>query len=404
MSGIAVLLDQGDRAALAEQLRQHWLEGRTTAVVTPQERAQLEPLLAAPLPQGAGPALVLGTGGSTGGRQWCLQPLAHLQRAARATAEWLEGIGIDPGACELLNPLPLHHISGLMPLVRAEHWRVPLRCLPPQWLREPALLAQQCPLDPARPALLSLVPTQLQRLLEDSSGLAWLRGCALIWVGGAALPQPLAEVCRREGLPLAPCYGSTETGAMVAALAPQAFLAGESGCGQPLSHAELRLEPSSGALQIRSGSLAAALWSWDAWQPLPLQQGWWSSGDLARLEAHGLQLLGRRDGAIQSGAETVFPEQVEEALLRLIREAGLGIEAVLLLPQEDPLWGARLSALVRPAEPQDWPALERSLRQLAEHLPPAQRPRQWLLCKGLERNAMGKWERQRWRQWLESRP
>ena len=108
MSGIAVLLDQGDRAALAEQLRQHWLEGRTTAVVTPQERAQLGPLLAAPLPEGVGPALVLGTGGSTGGRQWCLQPLAHLKRAARATAEWLEGIGIDAGACELLNPLPLH--------------------------------------------------------------------------------------------------------------------------------------------------------------------------------------------------------------------------------------------------------------------------------------------------------
>ena len=86
MSGIAVLLDQGDRAALAEQLRQHWLEGRTTAVVSPQERAQLERLLAAPLPQGVGAALVLGTGGSTGGRQWCLQPLAHLQRAARATA------------------------------------------------------------------------------------------------------------------------------------------------------------------------------------------------------------------------------------------------------------------------------------------------------------------------------
>ena len=190
----------------------------------------------------------------------------------------------------------------------------------------------------------------------------------------------------------------------MAALAPQAFLAGDSGCGQPLSHAELRLEPSTGALQIRSGSLAAALWSGDTWQPLPLQHGWWSSSDLARLEARGLQLLGRRDGAIQSGAETVFPDQVEEALLGLIRQAGLAIETVLLLPQDDPLWGARLSALVRPAEPQDWPALEQSLRQLAAYLPPAQRPRQWLLCEVLERNAMGKWERQRWRQWLQSRP
>ena len=404
MNGIEVLLDQGDRAALAEQLRQLWREGLTTAVVRPQERAQLEPLLEAPLPEGLGPALVLGTGGSTGARQWCLQPMAHLQRAARATAEWLQGIGIDPGGCELLNPLPLHHISGLMPLVRAEQWQVPLRFLPPQWLREPALLAQQAPLAGERQALVSLVPTQLQRLLEDPRGLAWLQGCALIWVGGAALPQPLAEACRREGLPLAPCYGSTETGAMVVAQAPQAFLAGESGCGQPLPHAELRLEPSSGALQIRSDSLAAALWSGEAWQPLPLQQGWWSSGDLARLDARGLQLLGRRDGAIQSGAETVFPEQVEQALLRLLKDAAIGIDGLLLLPQDDPLWGARLLALVRPAEPQDWPALERSLRHLAEQLPPPQRPRQWLLCEGLERNAMGKWERQRWRQWLASRP
>ena len=330
--------------------------------------------------------------------------MAGLQRAATATAEWLLGVGLDPGDCELLNPLPLHHISGLMPLVRAEQWGASLRCLPPQWLRDPALLAENAPLESERPALLSLVPTQLQRLLGDPRGLAWLRGCAVIWVGGAALPQTLAEACRREGLPLAPCYGSTETGAMVAAQLPQAFLAGQGGCGLPLAHAELQIDPSSGALQIRGDSLAAALWSVDAWEPLPLQQGWWSSGDRARLDAGGLQLLGRLDGAIQSGGETVFPEQVELLLQQRLKEAGLPIESLLLLPEEDPLWGARLLALVRPAAPQDWPALECSLQRLAESLPPAQRPRQWLCCEGLERNAMGKWERQRWRHWLQSLP
>ena len=404
MSPLQLLLDQGDRAALAEQLRLSWRDGLTTAVVAPQEQETVAPLLEAALPAGLGPGVVLGTGGSAGARRWCLQPLAGLQRAATATAEWLLGVGLDPGNCELLNPLPLHHISGLMPLVRAEQWRVPMRCLPPQWLRDPALLLENAPLDRKRPALVSLVPTQLQRLLEDPRALAWLRGCAVIWVGGAALPEALAEACRREGLHLAPCYGSTETGAMVAAQLPQAFLAGQSGCGQPLAHAELQVDPSSGALQIRGESLAAALWSGEAWEPLPLQQGWWSSGDLARLDAGGLQLLGRLDGAIQSGGETVFPEQVELVLLQRLKEAGLPIESLLLLPEEDPLWGARLLALVRPAGPQDWPALERALQRLAELLPPAQRPRQWLCCEGLERNAMGKWERQRWRHWLESLP
>ena len=404
MSPVHLLLDQGDRAALAEQLRLSWRDGLTTAVVAPQEQERVAPLLEAALPAGLGPGVVLGTGGSAGARRWCLQPLAGLQRAATATGDWLLGVGLDPGSCELLNPLPLHHISGLMPLVRAEQWRVPMRCLPPQWLRDPALLAENAPLDGERPALISLVPTQLQRLLEDPCGLVWLRGCAVIWVGGAALPQALAEACRREGLPLAPCYGSTETGAMVAAQLPQAFLAGQGGCGLPLAHAELQIDPSSGALQIRGDSLATALWSGEAWEPLPLQQGWWSSGDRARLDAGGLQLLGRLDGAIQSGGETVFPEQVELLLQQRLKEAGLPIESLLLLPEEDPLWGARLLALVRPAGPQDWPALERSLQRLAELLPPAQRPRQWLCCEGLERNAMGKWERQRWRHWLQSRP
>ena len=40
------------------------------------------------------------------------------------------------------------------------------------------------------------------------------------------------------------------------------------------------------------------------------------------------------------------------------------------------------------------------LQQLARELPPSQRPRRWLLCRELERSALGKWERQRWRSWL----
>jgi len=40
------------------------------------------------------------------------------------------------------------------------------------------------------------------------------------------------------------------------------------------------------------------------------------------------------------------------------------------------------------------------MRLLAVELPPAQRPRAWWLCPELAPNALGKWERQRWLQWL----
>ena len=404
MSGAApqVLLAAGDRPALAAQLLELWRQGGTAAIAVPQEQQDLRRVLPAAADPAWGPAVVLGSGGSLGARHWCLQPLAHLQAAAAATATWLRQQGLEPAATELFNPLPLQHVSGLMPLVRAEAWGVPLRWLAPELMRNPVRLAQAAPPSPARAALLSLVPTQLQRLLEQPEGVAWLRGFALIWVGGAALPEALAECCRRAGLRLAPCYGSTETAALVAALPPQRFLAGEGGCGEALPHARLRLQPGGGALEIQASSLALGRLQGGHLVPLPLDQGWWCSGDRASLGAAGLTLLGRLDGAIQSGGETVFPEQVEQRLLALAAAAQLPLVELLLLSQADALWGERLVALVRPQPGVDPDALMAALTALAQGLPASQRPLHWRHCPPLERSPAGKWERQRWRAWLQA--
>jgi len=120
-----------------------------------------------------GPGVVMGSGGSTGGRRWRLQPHAHLAASANASSRWLEADGIDPAACLLLNPFPLHHVSGLL-------------------------------------------------------------ACDVIWVGGTSLSEDCAHQARQAGLPLAPCYGATETAAIVCALSPREFLASRAGCGPPL--------------------------------------------------------------------------------------------------------------------------------------------------------------------------
>ena len=247
------------------------------------------------------------------------------------------------------------------------------------------------------------MPTQLQRLLEQPAGRRWLERFSVIWVGGAALPAELARRCRQLGLPLSPCYGSTEAGAMVAALAPSQFLDGVEGCGQPLAHARLRLA-ADGALQIQAGSLALGVCCAGTLQPLPLAQGWWSSGDRAVLSSAGLQLQGRLDGAINSGGETVFPEQVEQRFLALCRRLELPVEELLLLPEPDPLWGERLVALVRLPMGVDAARVMEALARQALELPVSQRPWRWLLCQHLHRTALGKWERARWCQWLASQP
>ena len=410
MSALPRLLrTDADPALLAETVLNLRSSGGLLALAAPQEEELLAQALPPFWPSAAAddrptlePAVVLGTGGSSGARRWCVQPLDHLQVSVDGCAAWLRGIGVEPAQSQLFNPLPLHHISGLMPLLRSASWGAEHRPLAPALLREPARLRAEAMPAPERPALLSLVPTQLQRLLADADGRRWLEAFALIWVGGASLPEALAESCRQQELRLSPCYGSTETGAMVAALAPESFLDGVPGCGQALPHAQLRLGP-GGALEIRSASLAAGFLVEGRLEPLLQLGAWWRSGDAALLTPQGLQWRGRLDGAISSGGETVFPDQVRQRLLELAAEAGLPLEALLLLPQADSRWGERLVALVRLVPSAGVDALAR-LEAMARVLPPSQRPQRWLLCPDLCATAAGKWDLMHWRRWLAAQP
>ena len=350
------------------------------------------------LPEGDG--VLVASGGSSGGRQVCLQPWNHLDQSAAATACWLKGIGLDPSETLLLNPLPLHHVSGLMPWWRSRCWGARHLQLSPSLMKSPADLLQVCEALPdwrRAPGVVSLVPTQLHRLMAAPAGLAWLRACAVIWVGGAALPESLADQARSHGLRLAPSYGATETAAMVAVQTPEQFLAGESGCGRALNDVELRLDDDQ-ALLVRTPRLAVGRWS--SADPSRLQaltngEGWWRTGDAASLTPE-LTLLGRLDGALHSGGETVFPEQLEARLQESLASQQLQSVPVLILAEPDQEWGERLVALVGSSDPE----VIASLQQLTIGWLSAERPRRWLRCPELSRNAIGKWERQRWRQWL----
>ena len=185
---------------------------------------------------------------------------------------------------------------------------------------------------------------------------------------------------------------------MVAALPPDRFLAGEPGCGDPLVDVELRLA-ADGALEVRTDRLALGCWRADQperWEPLRDGDGWWRSGDRAALTP-GLQIAGRIDGAIHSGGETVFPEQLEQRLMAALQAASLPVSAVLLLAVDDPEWGQRLVALVGNTDAAVLPRLE----ALTLSWSPAETPRRWVICPDLAPSALGKWQRQHWREWLE---
>lgn len=89
---------------LVAQLEQAWREGRLVGLCSAQEQELLSEAVAG---SATGvPSVVVGSGGSAGGRRWCLQPLAHLEASAAATGLWLQSIGLDPSATLQLDPLP----------------------------------------------------------------------------------------------------------------------------------------------------------------------------------------------------------------------------------------------------------------------------------------------------------
>ena len=356
-----------------------------------------------------GPGVVIASSGSTGGRHYCLQPCTHLDQSAFATGEWLKAEGIDPKQCRIYNPLPMNHVSGLMPWWRSRYWGAEYEWVSSSLIRNPYLLAksEKINLRNNKHSILSLVPTQLKRLLQNPNGIRWLKSFTVIWIGGSPLPRNLAEISRDNGIRLSPCYGSTETMAMVTALSPKDFLQGETGVGRSLVDIELRVSQTNKGLQIRTSRLAIAIWVNGHLKTIKDKHGWWSSGDSAKIikkkNKTTLTIKGRIDNAIHSGGETIFPDVLQEQLLKLAKNNQLPIDLILLAPIKDEEWGARIIALVRLDKKnysqENTEEIFQQLKELVKTWVPSEIPRSWYNCHVLESNSLGKWNLDKWISW-----
>ena len=375
--------------------------GNWQLITSSQERKAAEQILnnCQQLPDIQG--VVIGSGGSGGHKRWCLQPWRNLEAAAASSGAWLESIGIEVDRVIVVNPLPKHHMGGLMPEVRAKLWKVPVLDIPTEQLKTPSALLEQLKDQKSfktRNLVISMVPTQLIRLMADPAGCCWLQQFRLIWLGGARLNEAAAIQARSLNLQLAPCYGATETAGMVSALTPEDFLSGINNCGRALSDVELKISPSSNAVEVRSKRLSSGWINGAKLQQFTNSNGWWCSGDAGQLTITGLEITGRLDWAINSGGATVFPEQVEAALCH-----SKGVAALLLVGLPDPEWGEQLVALVRIKPGADQQLVIKELCIAANKLAPAERPKKWFLSPLLETNREGKWERKRWLEWAQKK-
>lgn len=313
--------------------------------------------------------LAIPTGGTSGGVRFALHDEETLTAAARGFSAHF---GIE--RVNAVDVLPPHHVSGLMARVRCaetsgEHiaWA---------WKQ---LEAGRCPeVDFASGAwAISLVPTQLQRLLAWPDLVSWLRRFRLVFIGGGPVWPDLAEAAAAENLRLSLSYGMTETAAMVAAVQPEEFLAGERSCGRSLPHLQIAVD-GSGVITIAGSSLFRGYFP-DADAPQ-----FFTTEDLGRIDERGyVHVLGRRDAVIITGGKKVNPSEVETAL----RASG-EFDDVAVIGVPDPEWGEVVVACY-PDSNSHVPNIPKAVAALAPH----QRPKRFFGIAEWPRNAQGKLNR-----------
>lgn len=188
----------------------------------------------------------------------------------------------------------------------------------------------------------SLVPTQLVRMLGDGR-CGELRGkmeCVLL--GGAPIPREAVRRALDAGIPVYPTYGMTETAAQVCTMgrfSPVELRVSTDGA--VLDHRLVRIS-AEGEILVRGHVLPMGEWRDGALRGLALQNDWLATGDLGRLEGGYLTVTGRKDNQFVSGGENIQPEEIERVLAEVT-----GAETVVVVPVPDAEFGARPAAWLR---------------------------------------------------------
>jgi O-succinylbenzoic acid--CoA ligase len=182
------------------------------------------------------------------------------------------------------------------------------------------------------PTYVSLVPTQLTRLLADPAATQRLTRFSAVLVGGAATHPDLLSRAAEADVRVVTTYGMSET---------------SGGCvydGRPLDATTVDLD-AEGRISLVGPTVAAGyLGDPDRTRDAFPAPGTFRTDDVGHLDEDGrLHVDGRIDDLVNTGGLKVAPRLVEEAVARLD-----GITDAVAVGLPDPEWGEVLAvAIVR---------------------------------------------------------
>lgn len=288
-------------------------------------------------PNHQAPAAIMYTSGTTGRPKGAMLPHRGLISAAQSSIATLNWSRDD----RFLLVAPLFHIGGLSPLVTGVlkgNTSVLLPDFDPATIWD--IIARE------RITSLMCVPVMLQAMFDvaqsqkvDSSSLVW------VLCGAAFVPQALIHTGQALNIAVQQVYGITEFCGPVTFWTPEMGLAHANSHGQVIIDAELKIvDPTSlqtlptgqdGEIWCRGDMVFSGYWDNTEATAEVLQDGWYRTGDVGRLDDNGfLYLMDRLKDMIISGGENIYPAELEAVLEQLE-----GVAEVAVAGRPDERWG-----------------------------------------------------------------
>ncbi len=334
------------------------------------------------------PGVIINSSGSINMPKHCYHSIANLNQSAKYCGKWLEEQDFDLSNIIIFNTLPLSHISGFMPLWRSKIWDCEYVNISPKIIKESKYLLEQTLKikGKSRKILItSLVPTQLYRLLLNKDGINWLNLFDLIWVGGASVSKNILKKCIKEKINLSPCYGATETAAMISSLKPIEFLNGNLNDGEIFRDINVRINEKN-LIEIKTERIGKEVNQSSEIKDFQNIDGWWESGDIGKKfiknNKEYLIVYGRVDNTINSGGEIVFLDLIKKRILDFITNEDLPVENFKFEKINDLIWGQRYRILIDFKENTANKNLFKSIKKLenfSENFQKCERPFEWIV-------------------------
>ncbi len=213
--------------------------------------------------------------------------------------------------------------------------------------------------------------------------------------GGSPCPITIIEFFQKRNIPFFEGFGLTETAPLVSMLDAENSHRKNGSVGKSPMHSDFRIVNENdkdvkveevGELIVQGPNVMAGYWNKPLETKKAMKDGWFYTGDLAKLDEEGfLYIVDRKTDMIITGGENVYPIEVEQVLFK-----HPNIKDVAVIGYPDEKWVETVKAFIVVKDPKKEVVIEEIREFCKGKLARFKLPKHIELLEALPRNATGK--------------